>query len=84
MPYERGNESEERELLKLQIWAKEVDLVLFGKYGDGGVVKEWRDFNITRRAFESFAKGALWFIVFLCSVPAALVAMSALGWIHLK
>jgi hypothetical protein len=58
-------------------------VILFGKYGDDGMVNEWRDFKTTRRNFESFVKGVLWFIVFLAGVPATLVALSALGYIHL-
>jgi hypothetical protein len=84
MPYEPGHESPQRELLKLQLWAKPVDTILFGKDGDEGMVGEWRDFSTTRRNFGSFAKGVLWFIVFLAGVPATLVALSALGFIHLR
>ena len=84
MPYEPGHESVERELLKLQIWGRITDVILFGKDGDDGMVTEWRDFKTTRRNFEEFAKGALWVLVFLCGVPATLVALSALGFIHLR
>lgn len=77
MPYEPGNESVERELLKLQLWAKDADIDLNGRNGEEGVIREWRD-------FKSQLKVIVAVFGFVCGVPAILVALSALGVVHLR
>jgi hypothetical protein len=40
-------------------------------------VREWRD-------FKSFVHGAMWVGGALLAIPAILLSLSALGWIHLR
>lgn len=77
MPYEPGNESVERELLKLQLWAKDADIDLNGRNGEEGVIREWRD-------FKSQLKVIILIFGAICATPGVLVALSALGVIHLR
>ena len=61
----------------MQIWAKTTDIDLNGRNGDDGVIREWRD-------FKSQLKVIVAVFGFVCGVPAILVALSALGVVHLR
>ena len=84
MTWARGIESVPKELSKVQSWIEYTDPDLHGRNGDDGVIREWRDFKSQRKAFESFLKAAIWAIGVVAAIPGILVALSALGVIHLR
>lgn len=76
MSWERGEKSTDYELARVQAWIEVTDIELHGPEGETGTVREWRD-------FKAFAKGAVWIGGILLAIPALLVTLSALGWVHL-
>jgi hypothetical protein len=77
MSWKRGERSTDYELARAQGWIETTDIELHGPEGDSGVVREWRD-------FKSFVHGAMWVGGALLAIPAILLSLSALGWIHLR
>jgi hypothetical protein len=84
MPWQRGEASLEFEVSRIQSWIETADPELNGRNGADGVIREWHDFNAQRKAFESFMRWTMEALVLLAGVPAVLVALSALGLIHLR
>ena len=84
MPWERGEASLEIEVSRIQSWVETTDPDLHGRNGDDGVIREWRDFKSQRKAFESFLRFAIWAIGVVAAIPGVLVALSALGIVHLR
>ena len=84
MPWQRGAASLEIETSRIQSWIEDVDPELNGRNGEDGVIREWHDFKAQRKAFETFVRWAMILIGALAGVPATLVALSALGVIHLR
>ena len=77
MTWVRGDRDVEYELSRVQSWVEYTDPDLHGRNGDDGVIREWRDFRAQWRL-------AMWGIGVIAAVPGILVALSALGVIHLK
>jgi hypothetical protein len=48
------------------------------------MIREWRNFTSERKALETFIKWGIFAIGGLCGIPALLVALSALGIVHLR
>lgn len=84
MSWERGDALLEIEVSRIQSWVEGADPDLYGRNGADGVIREWHDFKAQRKAFESFMRWAMKALVLLAGVPAVLVALSALGLIHLR
>ena len=84
MPWERGEGSVEVELANIQSWVERIDVELNGKNGGDGVIREWHDFKAARKAYERYMRFTMAGLALMIAVPAALVALSALGFIHLK
>ena len=80
----RGDREVEYELSRVQSWIEYTDPDLHGRNGDDGVIREWRDFKSQRKAFESFLRFAIWAIGVVAAIPGVLVALSALGIVHLR
>ena len=84
MSWERGEAILEIEVSRIQSWVEGADPDLYGRNGADGVIREWHDFKAQRKAFESFMRWTMKALVLLAGVPAVLVALSALGLIHLR
>ena len=84
MSWKRGEALLEIEVSRIQSWVEGADPDLYGRNGADGVIREWHDFKAQRKAFESFMRWAMKALVLLAGVPAVLVALSALGLIHLR
>ena len=84
MTWTRGSGEVELELSRIQSWVEYTDPDLHGRNGDDGVIREWRDFKSQRKAFESFLRFAIWAIGVVAAIPGVLVALSALGIVHLR
>jgi hypothetical protein len=76
MSWKRGEKPTDYELARLQDWTERADIELHGPEGDTGIVAEWRD-------FKAYMKAGIVIGGALLAIPAILVSMSALGWIHL-
>jgi hypothetical protein len=85
MPWTRGDGDTDYELSRAQSWIEFWDPRLDGGNGKGiGMYQEWQDFKSQRKAFESFLRFAIWAIGVVAAVPGVLVALSALGIVHLR
>jgi hypothetical protein len=84
MSWKRGTGSTDWELRRVQECVEDHDILLNGGEGEIGMVREWRDFKSKRDAFEAYIKISITVIGLVCGVPGILVALSALGVIHLR
>lgn len=84
MSWTRGERDTDYELSRVQSWVETNDIALNGPDGDDGVIREWRDFQSKKEAFETFMRWGMAVIGILVAIPAALVSLSALGFIHLR
>lgn len=84
MSWKRGKGSTDWELERAQECLESHDVLLNGGEGEMGIIREWRDFKSQRSAFESYIKVSMVVLGVICGIPGFLVALSALGFIHLR
>ena len=80
----RGTGTVNQELAHVQYWAESTSLTLDGPNGDDGMIREWQDFQAGRHALLKAIKVVGGILIFVCGIPAVLVSLSALGFIHLR
>lgn len=81
--YQRGSESVERELLKVQIWVEATDMELWPRNGNKGLIREYNDERSARTQKESDAASRTQKIVYAMSIPGVfLTIMKVLELLH--
>ena len=80
--YERGEASIEVEVSRLQAWTENADVDLYGRNGDMGLIREFRDDRSQRIALMRFVRTAVAIMAALGGVPALIVILELLGIIH--
>lgn len=78
MAYKRGTGTVEQELEKLQSWTEFADIDLYGRNGDKGLIRDFRDDRATSEANQRFVKGAVTLMAALGGVPALIVILQIL------
>ncbi len=80
--YERGEASIEVEVSRLQAWTENADVDLYGRNGDIGLIREFRDDRSQRIALMRFVRTAVAIMGALGGIPALIVILELLGIIH--
>ena len=78
MAYERGNDTVEVELSRVQSWLEFTDPKLWGRNGSKGMIQEHEEYLAERRSTMKFVKSTVALMGALGGIPAIILLLSVL------
>ena len=83
MAYKRGSGTVNVELSRLQDWAENTDVDLYGEYGQRGLVDEHKERMMLEVNARAKGDKSARYLVGVCALLSALDKLpSFIGWIH--